>query len=194
MCTWGHRYRGIGEMRAKDILREDHGRIMKLLAVWQKMLGELEHTNQSRQEAFVACIDLVETFVDKCHHGREDEILFPAMESSKEPGITILIDRLSSEHKTGRSMLEAIKQEYKVFSQSNGSAEKLIQLCEGYIDLLRKHIRWENAKLLPVIEKCVSSGDQEQIAARFEQYEQETIGSETNLGLIDANSTKKLHL
>lgn len=191
MRTRGHRYRGIGDMRPEAILREDHGRIMRLFAAWQKMLGELEHPNQSRQEAFAECINLVETFIDKCHHGKEDEILFPAMESSKRPEITSLIEDLRSEHKTGRSMLEAIKLEFKAFSQPNGSAEKLIQLCEGYIDLFRKHIRRENAKLLPVLEKCISAGAHEQIAAHFEQYEQKTFGSKNNLGLIDANSIKK---
>jgi hemerythrin-like domain-containing protein len=178
-------------MRPEDNLREDHGRIMKLFAAWQKMLGELEQPKQSRQEAFAECINLVETFIDKCHHGKEDEILFPAMESSKRPEVTSLIEDLRSEHKTGRSMLEAIKLQFKAFPQSNGSAEKLIQLCEGYIDLFRKHIRRENAKLLPLLEKCMSAGTREQIAAHFEQYEQKTIGSKNNLGLVDASSVKK---
>ena len=178
-------------MRPEDNLREDHGRIMKLFAAWQKMLGKLEQPKQSRQEAFAECINLVETFIDKCHHGKEDEILFPAMESSKRPEVTSLIEDLRSEHKTGRSMLEAIKLEFKAFPQPNGSAEKLIQLCEGYIDLFRKHIRRENAKLLPLLEKCMSAGTREQIADHFEQYEQKTIGSKNNLGLVDASSVKK---
>ena len=110
-------------MRPEDILREDHGRIMKLLAAWQKILNELEHPKQSSQEAFAECIDSVETFIDKCHHGKEDEILFPAMESSKRPEITSLIEDLRSEHKTGRSMLEAIKLEFKAFAQSNVTFE-----------------------------------------------------------------------
>ncbi len=33
-------------MSPRDILREDHGQIMKLCAAWQKMLVELDHTNQ----------------------------------------------------------------------------------------------------------------------------------------------------
>jgi hemerythrin-like domain-containing protein len=185
MRAWGHRTRGVGEMRPEDILREDHGRIMKLLAAWQKMLGELENPKQSRHEAFAECIGLVESFIDKCHHGKEDEILFPAMESSKRPEVTSLIEGLRSEHKTGRSMLEAIELEFKAFFQPNGSAETLIQLCESYIDLLRKHVRRENAKLLPILEKCIPAEAQDQIAAHFEQYEQETIGSKNNLGLID---------
>ena len=40
MRARGHRNRGIGDMRPEDNLREDHGRIMKLFAAWQKMLGD----------------------------------------------------------------------------------------------------------------------------------------------------------
>mgnify|MGYP001827407461 FL=1 len=168
-------------MRPEDNLREDHGRIMKLFAAWQKMLGKLEQPKQSRQEAFAECIDFVETFIDKCHHGKEDEILFPAMESSKRPEVTSLIADLRSEHKTGRSMLEAIKLEFITFSQPNGSAAKLIQLCESYIDLLRKHVRRENAKLLPILEKCIPADSQENLESLFIQYEIKTSWSKINL-------------
>ncbi|MGA8239371.1 MAG: hemerythrin domain-containing protein [Desulfobacterales bacterium] len=168
-------------MRPKDNLREDHGRIMKLFVSWQKMLGILGHPDQALLEDFEKCIDWVEVFIDKCHHGKEDEILFPAMASYEDPEVTSLIKDLHSEHQTGRSLLEAIKIEFKTYSQTNGLPAGLIQLCQGYIDLFRKHIRRENAQLLPLLEKCIPTEAQEQIAAQFEQYEQRTIGPKKSI-------------
>jgi len=163
-------------MRPKDNLREDHGRIMKMFASWQKMLAQLDRRDQALLEAFEKRIDRVDVFVDRCHHGKEDDILFPAMTSSEDPAVANLIADLRAEHQTGRSLLESIKAEFKAFSRPNGSPGDLIQLSQEYIDLFRKHIRRENAQLLPLIEKRIPSQDQERLAAQFEQYEQKTMG------------------
>jgi len=168
-------------MRPKDNLREDHGQIMKLFVSWQKMLDKLENPDQALIEDFKKCIDWVEVFIDRCHHGKEDEILFQAMPSSANPEVKSLIKDLRSEHQNGRSLLESIKLELKTFSQPNGLPASLIQLCQGYIDLFRKHIRRENAQLLPLLEKCIPAETQEQIAAQFEQYEQRTIGHKKSI-------------
>ena len=160
-------------MHPEDNLREDHGRIMKLFAVWQKILGESNHTDQAIHEALAKCINFVELFIDRCHHGKEDEILFPAMTSSKNPEITSLVHELRSEHQTGRSLLKAIKLEFKASAEPNGSPVSLIQLSHRYIDLFRKHIRRENAQLLPLIKKCISTKALERIAAQFKQYDRD---------------------
>jgi hemerythrin-like domain-containing protein len=103
------------------------------------------------------------------------------MVSSANPEVKSLIKDLNSEHQTGRSLLDSIKLELKTFSQSNGLPAGLIQLCQGYIDLFRKHIRRENAQLLPLLEKCIPTEAQDQIAAQFEQYEQRTIGPKKSI-------------
>ena len=160
-------------MRPEENLREDHGRIMKLFAAWQKILGDLDHADQAMPEALAKCINSVEVFIDRRHHGKEDEILFPAMASSKNPETTRLIQDLRSEHQTGRSLLKAIKLEFKASVEPNGSPAGLIQLCQRYIDLFRKHIRRENAQLLPLIKNCISTEARERIAAEFEQYDRD---------------------
>jgi hemerythrin-like domain-containing protein len=160
-------------MRLEDNLREDHGRIMKLFAAWQKILEDLDHSDQAMHEALGKCIDFVEVFVDRCHHGKEDGILFPAMASSKNFETTSLIQDLRSEHQTGRSLIKAIKLEFKASAEPNGSSAGLIQLCLRYIDLFRKHIRRENAQLLPLIKKCISTEARERIATQFEQYDRD---------------------
>jgi len=165
-------------MRPRDNLREDHGKIMKLFVSWQDMLEKLDHKDNALLVDFEKCIDWVEVFIDRCHHGKEDEILFPAMASSEDPEVISLIKDLHSEHQAGRSLLETIKLEFKTFAQPNGLPDSLIQLSQDYINLFRKHIRRENAQLLPLLEKGIPIKVQERIAAQFEQYEQKTIGKE----------------
>lgn len=84
-------------MRPKENLREDHGQIMKLFVTWQGMLEKLDHKDQALLEDFEKCVDRVEVFVDRCHHGKEDDILFPAMASSEDPAVTSLIKDLRSD-------------------------------------------------------------------------------------------------
>ena len=160
-------------MHPEENLREDHGRIMKLFAAWQKILGDLDHPDQAIHEALAKCINFVEVFIDRRHHGKEDEILFPVLASSKNTETTIMIKDLRSEHQTGRSLLKAIKLEFRASAEPNGSPAGLIKLCQRYIDLFRKHIRRENAQLLPLIKECISTEARERIAVQFEQYDRD---------------------
>lgn len=154
---------------------------MKLFAAWHKMLEKLDHRDQALLEDLGELIDWVEVFIDKCHHGKEDDVLFPAMASSEDPELTSLIEDLHAEHQIGRSLLESIKLEFAAFSKPKGSPELLIRLSQDYINLFKKHIRRENAQLLPRLEKCFPIEVQEQIAAQFEQYQRRTIGSNKSI-------------
>ncbi len=168
-------------MRLEDNLREDHGQIMKMFASWHNMLEKLDHRDQALLEDLGKCIDWVEVFIDRCHHGKEDEFLFPAMASCGGPELTGLIEDLHSEHRIDRSLLDSIKTEFTAFSEPDRSADLLIQLSRDYINLFRKHIRRENGQLLPVLEKCIPIEAQEQIAAQFERHEGQTIGTDKSI-------------
>jgi len=168
-------------MRLRDNLRKDHGQIMKLFAAWHKILEKLDQKDQALLENLGELIDWVDVFVDRCHHGKEDEILFPAMAKYEDPELTSLIEDLQAEHQIGRSLLESIKLELKAFSPPKGSPDLLIQLSQDYISLFKKHIRRENAQLLPLLEKGVPMEVQEQIADRFEEYQRKTMGTNQSI-------------
>lgn len=152
-------------MGPEDNLREDHGHIMKLFVSWQTLLNELDRNDQALLVDFGKCIDWVEVFVDRCLHGKEDDILFPALASSEDPEVAGLIEDLHSEHQTGRSLLESIKLKFNALPQPNGLPGDLIQLSRAYIDPFRKHIRRANAQLLPLIEKCIPIQERERVVA-----------------------------
>jgi hemerythrin-like domain-containing protein len=168
-------------MRLEDNLREDHGQIMKRFVSWHDMLEKLNHRDQTLLEDFAKCIDWVDVFIDRCHHGKEDGVLFPALAKSDDPELTSLIEDLQAEHQIGRSLLASIKSEFVAFSQPKGSPDLLIQLSQDYINLFRKHIRRENAQLLPLLEKCIPMEVQEQIADQFEEYQRKTMGTNQSI-------------
>jgi hemerythrin-like domain-containing protein len=89
--------------------------MMKLFVAWQNILAKLDSKDPALLEDLRQCIDWVDVFIDQCHHGKEDDILFPAMTSSEDPQVTRLIKDLHSEHQSGRSLLESIKRVTCIF-------------------------------------------------------------------------------
>jgi hemerythrin-like domain-containing protein len=83
-------------------LKEEHNGIKVMLLVLENISGRLE-TGKSVDAGHLDMIaDFVQIYVDKCHHGKEELMLFPALEQAgvaKESGI---IGELLAEHTSGR--------------------------------------------------------------------------------------------
>lgn len=163
-------------MNAMQNLRNEHGQMMKKFSALQKLLPELE---QPDPELFVAVESILEYFniqIDGCHHGKEEEILFPALDQLQDGTIQDLTAALRADHRTGHRLLEQIRSDY-LRLRTNGppGATNFVADILGYLDHFRRHIRMENAQLLPLMETRLSAQTQEQMAARFQQYEDKIL-------------------
>ena len=166
-------------MSPKENLREEHGNIMKIFSALQKILPELEHRKEELIIDLELIIDFLEIYTDKCHHGKEENILFPALEELRNTEADNLTTELRSDHRTGRVLLKEIKLEFdKLNKKAEYSPSVFIDTSKRYIGLFRKHIRKENAQLLPMIEERFSKEQQARIEAQFERFEHENIGPE----------------
>jgi hemerythrin-like domain-containing protein len=131
---------------------------------------DLQHLNQL-QEFF-------KVFVDKCHHGKEEELLFPALENvgvSREGGP---IEVLLHEHQQGRDYVQAMNAALSQYTKGNRkSVAEFVKTARGYINLLDQHIEKENGVLFPLAEKYLSELEQEKLWEGFEMIETQKIGA-----------------
>lgn len=117
------------------------------------------------------------TFVDRCHHGKEEELLFPALEAvgvSREGGP---IGVMLKEHQQGRELVAEMKVALMKYRDSDrGAIDALVNHSGAYITLLNQHIDKENNVLFLLAAKHLSAGKQNELQEGFQIIETQKIG------------------
>jgi hemerythrin-like domain-containing protein len=163
-------------MEPLEELREEHGGIMKVFSILQGLTLNLEQHNPEAVDDLRRILEFLTVFVDQCHHAKEEEFLFPAMEKAHTKN-GHLIEELISEHEKGRKMVVTL--DATLGSTSRGGeqdTDQLVKTIQEYIQLLRTHIRKENGILFPEARELFSDSDRQVMAREFEELEEKRIG------------------
>ncbi len=72
-------------MTATDDLRAEHEGILRMLGVMRALATRIEAGGTVPAAELAGILDFLKIFADKCHHGKEEDILFPALEAAGMP-------------------------------------------------------------------------------------------------------------
>jgi len=111
-------------------------------------------------------------FVDKCHHGKEEEHLFPALERAGIPREGGPIGVMLFEHDQGRRTAALLTKAFAGYrSNEKNAGERIAKSTGEYCALLRNHIEKENNVLFRMAEGRISGTEDAQLVAAFETLE-----------------------
>jgi len=166
-------------MQPIEDLKTEHEAVKITLRILDSICSEAENNGEMSNPDHVGqLIDFFKTFVDKCHHGKEEELLFPALEGvgvSREGGpIGVMLE----EHRQGRDLVAKMNAALAQHSEGNREAvSDLLQHARAYIVLLTQHIDKENNVLFPMADRHLSREKQAELWDGFETIEKEKIGA-----------------
>lgn len=164
-------------MKSIEQLKSEHEGIKIIFRVLREMCDSLKSNQTLDNDHFEGILEFFEIFVDKCHHGKEEDLLFPAMEQAGIPRQGP-IEVMLSEHATGRGHIKAMRQAFTRFQSGDTAvSEALADECEKYILLMLDHIYKENNILYPMGETRFSQETDEKLYQDFETLETERIGT-----------------
>jgi hemerythrin-like domain-containing protein len=115
-------------------------------------------------------------FADKCHHGKEEGILFPEMETAGIPKENGPIGQMLAEHAEGRKFIAQMSDALL----KNFQANEFIGPAMNYINLLRSHIEKENKILFPLGDVKIPMIKQKELIKLFEEHEEKVMGTGTH--------------
>lgn len=104
------------------------------------MVDLVKSDHEIKIEDLKEMINFFRLFVDKCHHGKEEGMLFPEMEKVGIPKENGPIGQMLTEHVEGRKYLSQLSESLEKDFQPN----EFIEPAMNYINLLRSHIEKEN--------------------------------------------------
>jgi hemerythrin-like domain-containing protein len=161
-------------MPAED-LREEHVVIERALSVLEALATGVERGEAVARERVETLLDLLKTFADTCHHGKEERLLFPALLATGAPEARATVDELLGEHEVGRAAVRRMAEGAGRWEEGP-ARHGFARAAREYVDLLRRHIAKETEGLLPLTERLLPRADQVALAGRFERLEEEVIG------------------
>jgi hemerythrin-like domain-containing protein len=165
-------------MKATQQLKDEHEGIKLMLNVMETICNDLEKGEELNRDHFEKILDFIKGFADKCHHGKEEDVLFPALVNhgmSKEAGpIAVMLH----EHKLGRDYIKSISSAFDVLKGGSMHAiTNLISDTRSYVELLRNHIEKENNILFMMADKVLNEKEQSIVFDAFEEMEIEKVGA-----------------
>jgi hemerythrin-like domain-containing protein len=164
-------------MTAIEQLRDEHEAIALALAILEKLCQRILFKEEVNPEHFGQVLEFIQVFADQCHHGKEEEILFPAIQAAGIPNPGGLFG-VMKEHEQCRILIRQLAAAWqKHRSGDPAAAATVIRSADEYGKFLRPHISMENNTLFPMAEARLSADRQRRLLEDFERLEIEQIGA-----------------
>jgi len=165
-------------MKATDQLRDEHKAVVLMLTILEKVSRKLKTKSALEKEHFEGILEFFRVFVDKCHHGKEEDLLFPAYEAVGIPNKNGPIGVMLAEHEEGRGYVKNMAAAFEEFKKGEPlSGSRIEEYTNKYIALLKQHIDKEDTVLYPMGDARITDEKDKELLAGFGRIENERIGS-----------------
>ena len=165
-------------MKATDQLRNEHKGVLLMIAILEKIAAKLAGEGSLNKEHLEGMLEFFSVFVDKCHHGKEEDLLFPAYEAAGVPNKNGPIGVLLAEHEEGRGYVKGMSEAFQGFRKSEPySAARIVEYATKYSALLKQHIDKEDTVLYPMGDAKLSEEKNKELLAGFAVIETERVGA-----------------
>ena len=157
---------------ASTDLRNEHEAILYGLDILEAIAKQLANAQPADVEDLAGMQDFLKSFADRCHHGKEEGLYFPALEKAGVPRENGPIGVMLTEHVEGRGWIaqmgEALTGAF--------APEKFATAATAYVTLLRNHIAKENQVLFAMGDQRLPATQQAELVEAFEKFEAEVMG------------------
>jgi hemerythrin-like domain-containing protein len=133
-------------MEVIGLLMIEHRLTEKMLRLMQAQAARMQR-EKSMDEGFVAStIDFVRTYIDRAHHGKEEDILFKRLSGKPlRQEHALLMGELISEHEQARHLLKDLDDAFRRHAQGQpGAAGEAAYILGEIPSFYQKHIEKED--------------------------------------------------
>ncbi len=161
---------------ATALLKEEHDLILRGLAVLEKVAARLAGGNPVARGTVDRLVEFFRNFADRCHHGKEEAMLFPALEAAGLPREGGPTGVMVYEHEEGRACVRGIAGAAARLAADPAAAGEIVQHARQFISLLRAHIDKENDVLFIMADSILSPEAQKELLDRYGRFTEEQAG------------------
>ena len=126
----------------------EHRLIEKMITVMQKKVETWKQEERIDPEFIDVAVDFIRVYTDKCHHGKEEDILFRDLNKKNlSDEHKHIMEELVEEHQQGRKTVAEMVEAKEQFMLGNKGMLPVILKCMKFMtDFYPKHIEKEDKK------------------------------------------------
>ncbi len=132
-------------------LRKDHDLIEKVIKSMETTTDLLKSGKQIPESILLPVIDFTKNFTDVCHHSKEENSLFPALEKAGLPKNMGPIAMMLMDHERSRDIGKRMEISTKEYLET-GNSDKLVSDMSEYVQHITEHLWKENNRLFMMAE------------------------------------------
>ena len=149
-------------------LKAEHQVILRVIRVLGTLMDRFEGSGEFPESPLARCVEFLRLFADACHHGKEEDLLFPILESRGIPREGGPIGVMLHEHQVARQLTKEMSDALALFRSGVAAAKRdFCQAARSYIDLLTNHIFKEDNILFNMGARVMGAVDQNALASQF---------------------------
>lgn len=170
----------------------EHRRIERMIEVIGKEIARFEEKRRIEPRRIDIFVDFIRTYADRCHHGKEEDILFRELEK-KDLNETHrkTMEELISEHKWGRRITDLVVKANRMYAGGNEEAISVITDClRSLSDFYPKHIEKEDRRFFVPVMGYFSPEEKDAMLEEGYRFDQKLIHEkyEQILSRMEANA------
>ncbi len=166
-------------MKPTEQLTEEHNSIKLMLKIMSNVCDKLEAGEKVEPEHLHQVIEFIKVFADKCHHGKEEDLLFQAMIEMGFPRDAGPIGVMLYEHDMGRDYVKKMSDAAILYGKGDETASStIVENARNYISLLTQHIDKEDHILYPMADGQLTEEKQRELLDKFEIVNRDQIGQD----------------
>ena len=118
---------------ATQILRDEHEAILKMLDVSERVVQQFDRGGKVRPEVLADLLEFFRVFADRCHHTKEEELLFPLLERKGIPREGGPVGVMLHEHEEGRALIKKLAEAAEAYREGKeGAALRWSEAARAY--------------------------------------------------------------
>jgi hemerythrin-like domain-containing protein len=164
------------EKKPTNVLENEHRYILKVIGAMSVLAESLEKGEKVEPETLKNMVEFMRIFADKCHHGKEEALLFPLLEKRGVSPQGCPIGVLIHDHQTGRTLVTGLGEAVEGYQKGDSATrDALLKYIRGITALYPGHIWKEDYLAFPMSNKVMTAEDQQSLSEEFEKVD-ENIG------------------
>ena len=156
---------------------EEHRVIEKIADVLVNVSAKLREGEEISLNDLESIIDFIRVFADKCHHGKEEGVLFPMLMEKGMPRQSGPIAVMLYEHERGREAVRMMREGLDMLVSGNNEGVSIFSKgATAYASLIREHIMKEDEILYVMARNLLDDSDMESMMKKFVNVERKIVG------------------